>query len=152
MIALAGNKADMRDKRQVEAEVRVLRDYPLTPSVSERDSEAPQEASAYAAANGILYLDTSAKTGLGVKDLFAGIGAPLLLPDAAGTSPPGRQSRPRLPPCRSEATSPQCQASGCRRRYGRPVGARQAKGGRRRLGQWGRRVLQVMWGPALPSR
>ena len=33
-----------------------------------------QEASAYATANGILYLDTSAKTGLGVKDLFAGIG------------------------------------------------------------------------------
>jgi len=37
-------------------------------------SSLAQEASAYATANGILYLDTSAKTGLGVKDLFAGIG------------------------------------------------------------------------------
>lgn len=51
VIALAGNKADVRDRRQVEFE----------------------EASTYARENGILYMDTSAKSGLNVKELFAGI-------------------------------------------------------------------------------
>lgn len=74
MIALAGNKADMRDKRQVEAEVRLLAYTHTRVNAHYVCLLIFQEASAYAAANGILYLDTSAKTGLGVKDLFAGIG------------------------------------------------------------------------------
>lgn len=51
VIALAGNKADMKDRRVVEA----------------------AEASEYAASEGILYMDTSAKTGLNVKELFVAI-------------------------------------------------------------------------------
>ena len=52
VIALAGNKADVREGRVVPAE----------------------EATAYAADNGIICMDTSAKSGLNVKELFSQIG------------------------------------------------------------------------------
>lgn len=52
VIALAGNKADMKDRRAVEGE----------------------EAKEYARENGIIYMETSAKTGQNVKELFVAIG------------------------------------------------------------------------------
>ena len=53
VIALAGNKADVREGRAVPAD----------------------EAAAYAADAGIICMDTSAKTGLNVKEVFVQIGA-----------------------------------------------------------------------------
>ena len=52
MIALAGNKADMENKRKVQTE----------------------EAQQYAKENDIIYLETSAKTALNVRNLFIEIG------------------------------------------------------------------------------
>lgn len=52
MIALAGNKADMEGKRKVQTE----------------------EAMQYAAENDIIFLETSAKTSLNVRNLFVDIG------------------------------------------------------------------------------
>lgn len=52
VIALAGNKADIKEGRAVSAE----------------------EARDYAKENGIIYFDTSAKSGLNVKEMFAAIG------------------------------------------------------------------------------
>ena len=52
VIALAGNKADMESKRKVQTE----------------------EAQQYALDNDIIYLETSAKTSLNVKELFIAIG------------------------------------------------------------------------------
>ncbi|XP_054624911.1 ras-related protein Rab-5C-like [Dunckerocampus dactyliophorus] len=51
VIALAGNKADMMDKRAVEH----------------------QEGQEYAEENGLLFMETSAKTGLNVNDIFMAI-------------------------------------------------------------------------------
>jgi Ras-related protein Rab-5C len=51
IIALAGNKTDLKEHRLVSAE----------------------EATAYAKANGIIYMDTSAKTGQNVRELFLSI-------------------------------------------------------------------------------
>lgn len=52
VIALAGNKADMESKRKVQTE----------------------EAQQYALDNDIIYLETSAKTSLNVRELFIAIG------------------------------------------------------------------------------
>ena len=52
VIALAGNKADMESKRKVQTE----------------------EAQQYAQENDIIFLETSAKTALNVRDLFIEIG------------------------------------------------------------------------------
>ena len=52
VIALAGNKADMESKRKVQAE----------------------EAAQYALESDILYMETSAKTALNVRQLFVEIG------------------------------------------------------------------------------
>ncbi|XP_006821417.1 ras-related protein Rab-5B-like [Saccoglossus kowalevskii] len=48
IIALAGNKADLEDERMVDSE----------------------EAQSYAKANGLMFMETSAKTGLNVNDVF----------------------------------------------------------------------------------
>jgi hypothetical protein len=53
VIALAGNKADMEAKRKVQTE----------------------EAQQYAQENDIIFLETSAKTALNVRNLFVEIGA-----------------------------------------------------------------------------
>jgi len=63
VMALAGNKADLTEKRQVEAE----------------------EAAAYAEENGLFFMETSAKTAANVNDLFYEIARKL--PKAA--PPPG---------------------------------------------------------------
>jgi Ras-related protein Rab-5C len=52
VIALAGNKADMEGKRKVQTE----------------------EAQQYAQENDIIFLETSAKTALNVRNLFIEIG------------------------------------------------------------------------------
>lgn len=52
VIALAGNKADLANKRCVEYE----------------------EAQAYAEENGLLFMETSAKTGTNVNEIFLAIG------------------------------------------------------------------------------
>lgn len=51
MIALAGNKADLNSKRVVETEV----------------------AQAYADENGLIFMETSAKTAMNVNDIFFAI-------------------------------------------------------------------------------
>lgn len=52
VIALAGNKADLSDKRMVETE----------------------EAQAYAQDHGLLFMETSAKTAMNVNEIFLAIG------------------------------------------------------------------------------
>lgn len=56
MIALAGNKADMESKRKVQTE----------------------EAQQYAQENEIIFMETSAKTSLNVRNLFVEIGTSIL--------------------------------------------------------------------------
>ncbi|VDP24037.1 unnamed protein product [Soboliphyme baturini] len=56
VIALAGNKADLANKRMVEYE----------------------EAHSYAEDNGLLFMETSAKTAMNVNDVFLAIGKQLL--------------------------------------------------------------------------
>eukprot|EP00762_Andalucia_godoyi_P006181 ANDGO_01709.mRNA.1 Ras-related protein Rab-5A len=65
VIALAGNKADMDDKRRVDT----------------------KEAQGYAESNGILFLETSAKTALNVSELFIAIANKLPKEGGPGKGP-----------------------------------------------------------------
>ncbi|KAK6622846.1 Ras- protein Rab-5C [Polyplax serrata] len=72
VIALAGNKADLSDKRMVETE----------------------EAQAYAQDQGLLFMETSAKTAMNVNEIFLAIAKKLPKDDqvgGAGTSGQGRR-------------------------------------------------------------
>lgn len=63
VIALAGNKADLAAKRQIEV----------------------ADAQAYADENGLIFMETSAKTALNVNDIFMAIARKLpKIPDATG--------------------------------------------------------------------
>jgi small GTP-binding protein len=72
VIALAGNKADMESKRKVQTE----------------------EAQQYAQENDIIYLETSAKTALNVRNLFVEIAKKL----PKNTPAPEREAFPIVPP------------------------------------------------------
>uniref|UniRef100_H2Y706 small monomeric GTPase n=1 Tax=Ciona savignyi TaxID=51511 RepID=H2Y706_CIOSA len=69
VIALAGNKADLSNKRMVEHDVIAIL----------------QEAAAYSEENGLLFMETSAKTAMNVNDIFLAI-AEKLPKNEAGVS------------------------------------------------------------------
>mmetsp|Transcript_35328 Transcript_35328/g.65926 ORF Transcript_35328/g.65926 Transcript_35328/m.65926 type:complete len:195 (-) Transcript_35328:10-594(-) len=79
VIALAGNKADMESKRKVQTE----------------------EAQQYAQDSDIIYMETSAKTALNVRNLFVEIAKKLPKTTAA----PERESFPIVPP---KKETPKC--------------------------------------------
>lgn len=72
VIALAGNKADMESKRKVQTE----------------------EAQQYARENEIIYMETSAKSSMNVRNLFVEIAKKL----PKSTTAPERESFPIVPP------------------------------------------------------
>mmetsp|Transcript_20430 Transcript_20430/g.31191 ORF Transcript_20430/g.31191 Transcript_20430/m.31191 type:complete len:121 (+) Transcript_20430:318-680(+) len=77
VIALAGNKADLQSKRKVNFE----------------------EAQRYAEDNGILHMETSAKSSMNVKDLFNEIAR--MLPKQSQQTE--RETFPIIPPKKDEA-------------------------------------------------
>ena len=87
VIALAGNKSDLEHKRKVETE----------------------EAEAYARENGILHLETSAKSATNVKSLFVEIARKL--PKTPPETP--REAFPILPPKSESRGTPLCLIFSC---------------------------------------
>ncbi|XP_076356944.1 ras-related protein Rab-5C-like [Tachypleus tridentatus] len=71
VIALAGNKADLANKRAVEYE----------------------EAQAYAEENGLLFMETSAKTAMNVNDIFLAIAKKLPKNEQLASGLPGHGRR-----------------------------------------------------------
>lgn len=72
--ALAGNKADMVAHRQVSFKVRAPPPHAAhIPRPFSRDPRCPQEAQAYAQANGLIYYETSARKGTNIADMFLAI-------------------------------------------------------------------------------
>jgi len=87
VIALAGNKVDLASKRTVEIE----------------------ESQAYAEENGILFMETSAKTAANVNELFVAIAKKL-----PKTQPPRPNSARLLPPAGDTPSKPPAkQQGGC---------------------------------------
>ena len=85
VIALAGNKCDMESKRRVEVE----------------------EAQAYAQENGLIFMETSAKENINVRNLFKEIA--LKLPTEAPTADKENfQSFPIVPPSKNSASKGCC--------------------------------------------
>lgn len=88
MIALAGNKSDLSNKRAVETE----------------------EAQAYADENGLLFMETSAKTAMNVNDIFLAIAKKLPKTDQTAGGGAGGQSGAGR---RIDLNDTQQQSSGC---------------------------------------
>mmetsp|Transcript_8763 Transcript_8763/g.29974 ORF Transcript_8763/g.29974 Transcript_8763/m.29974 type:complete len:137 (+) Transcript_8763:290-700(+) len=76
IIALAGNKADLQNKRRVESE----------------------EAKQYSEENGILHMETSAKNATHVKDLFQEIGMWVCISEDDGLIICAARKLPKTPP------------------------------------------------------
>ncbi|XP_076007837.1 ras-related protein Rab-5C-like [Genypterus blacodes] len=87
VIALAGNKADMANERAVDL----------------------QEAQAYADDNNLLFMETSAKTAMNVKEIFLAIA--MKLPKSSAEAGPWRRGRSGVD--LSEATPQRCSSGRC---------------------------------------
>lgn len=85
VIALAGNKVDLASKRTVEIE----------------------ESQAYSEENGILFMETSAKTAANVNELFVAIAKKL------PKTPPVRPPSTKLVPTVTDDKKPQQKSGGC---------------------------------------
>eukprot|EP01113_Clastostelium_recurvatum_P016780 TRINITY_DN196_c0_g1_i1.p1 TRINITY_DN196_c0_g1~~TRINITY_DN196_c0_g1_i1.p1 ORF type:complete len:211 (-),score=56.06 TRINITY_DN196_c0_g1_i1:391-1023(-) len=92
VIALAGNKLDLASKRKIEVE----------------------EAQAYAEENGILFMETSAKTAANVNELFVAIAKKL--PKTPAPARPG-STRVNLAPVEADPSKPSGSKAG-----GKPAG------------------------------
>ena len=76
MVALVGNKSDLQERREVETEVclssrlssTIWTKHELTPPTP------PQDAQRYADEEGLLFMETSAKTSENVAAVFEAIG------------------------------------------------------------------------------
>ncbi|XP_017288746.1 ras-related protein Rab-5C-like [Kryptolebias marmoratus] len=88
VIALAGNKADISDKRAVEL----------------------QEAQAYADDNSLLFMETSAKTAMNVNEIFMAIAKKLPKSDPQGGAGQGGRTRTGVD---LQEASPQGRSSQC---------------------------------------
>ncbi|KAG6503654.1 hypothetical protein ZIOFF_035972 [Zingiber officinale] len=69
--ALAGNKCDLEEKREVPTEAS----FSFLPTTQQSDDLCsiflhPTEAKAYAEENGLFFMETSAKTAINVNDIF----------------------------------------------------------------------------------
>ncbi len=76
VMALTGNKADLTDKRKVEAEVRCCAF--CVDGAAARSHAPPQEAQAYADENGLFFMETSAKTASNVNGATGRLGVSAL--------------------------------------------------------------------------
>ena len=89
VIALAGNKADLAAKRQIEV----------------------ADAQAYADENGLIFMETSAKTALNVNDIFMAIARKLPKNQDGAGAGPGRPGGPPLlvgPPSNARGSEGGC--------------------------------------------
>ena len=92
VIALAGNKADLAAKRQVEV----------------------TEAEAYAEGNGLIFMETSAKTAVNVNDIFMAIAKKLpKTQDNNGSGPRNGEENGSVNPGRPSPNRPGANETGC---------------------------------------
>ena len=71
VIALVGNKADLKDRRAIQAQVMMMQ---IIRSKEMQRLIITQEAEAYATDNEFMFIEASAKTGQNVSELFSALG------------------------------------------------------------------------------
>ncbi|KAF4350475.1 hypothetical protein G4B88_018031 [Cannabis sativa] len=88
---LAGNKVDLEKKREVEFEYMIFLFYFISTVMKSRAVYPllPQEGEQYAKENGLVFLETSAKTAQNVNELFYEIVAKRLVKSSPPTRPGG---------------------------------------------------------------